>query len=609
MTYWKRTTGKYVRVDAYSTAAIGIIVLAAVLRITLIALGWPPLDSDEGTMGVMAMHIAFHGEWPIFFYGQGYMGAFEAYLAAVLFHLFGVSTFTLLLGLVLIYTAFLAVMYRLASALYSKGLALVTLVLLCLGSNPMLTRELVAIGGYPETLLFSTIIMLLSSWLALTSKPQPRDLSRAERRKRLWGYAGWGFVAGLGIWTHVLVLPFVLVGGILVLLFCWREWRSWALICVIVALLIGALPMIIYNIYATPGRDTFSYVLSVHNASGIPASHSQLLWPLQLQGGLLVSLPIATGVTPVCNASQVDFTRLGMPDVLGCTTLNTAWALGIVVLWVLAVILAIGALRQLWPQRSRSPEERTAVIKNTARLALLAGGVITGILYVISPDSALYSVATSRYLIGVLVSMPAVLWPLWRGVQVAKPLVVRPTSGLSIAVRPAPVSMTIRRGILLVIGIVYLIGTLSIFTGFPAAPRLEHPWGRFATQVNDRHLDLATTQALDHQQYALIRDLLRIGSVRIYSDYWTCGRLIFQSQEHIICSVVEVNQANIKTGQTRYLPYWYIVRADPYSSYVFVKGSPEANDFAQYFALPNPKRYKQFVFDGYVIYQPIRHAT
>ncbi len=44
-----------------------IIALATLLRIFLIAWGWPHSNADEDTMGIMAMHIAYKGELPIFF--------------------------------------------------------------------------------------------------------------------------------------------------------------------------------------------------------------------------------------------------------------------------------------------------------------------------------------------------------------------------------------------------------------------------------------------------------------------------------------------------------------------------------------------------------------
>src|SRR5262245_9023309 len=79
-------------------AAIVLIVGGIALRLTLAALGWPATDSDESTFGLMALHINERGARPIFFYGQSYMGALEAYLAAGAFRLFGPSLFALRLS-------------------------------------------------------------------------------------------------------------------------------------------------------------------------------------------------------------------------------------------------------------------------------------------------------------------------------------------------------------------------------------------------------------------------------------------------------------------------------------------------------------------------------
>src|SRR5579863_8841358 len=104
------------------------------MRVVLIAQGWPETNSDEGTMGLEAMHIAFRGEHPIFLYGQNYMGMVEAYLGAALFRLFGVSLFNLRLGMLLLFTLFLIAIYALVCLLYSKKFALAVLALLCVGT-------------------------------------------------------------------------------------------------------------------------------------------------------------------------------------------------------------------------------------------------------------------------------------------------------------------------------------------------------------------------------------------------------------------------------------------------------------------------------------------
>src|SRR5258708_8241917 len=167
MVSWSKIRTKYVKSASYELLAILVILLAVVLRIVLVALGWPQLDSDEGTIGIMGMHILFRGEHPIFFYAQGYMGAMEAYLAAAMFALFGVSTFALRFGLILLFALFLIGMYLLTSWLYTKKWAVITLCFLCLGSSPILTRELVAIGGFSEKIVLFFIIHLLSFFMGV----------------------------------------------------------------------------------------------------------------------------------------------------------------------------------------------------------------------------------------------------------------------------------------------------------------------------------------------------------------------------------------------------------------------------------------------------------
>ena len=58
-------------------------------------------------MALEALHIAYRGEHPVFLYGQNYMGTIEAYLGALLFHIFGVSSFSIRLGLALMFALFL----------------------------------------------------------------------------------------------------------------------------------------------------------------------------------------------------------------------------------------------------------------------------------------------------------------------------------------------------------------------------------------------------------------------------------------------------------------------------------------------------------------------
>jgi 4-amino-4-deoxy-L-arabinose transferase-like glycosyltransferase len=105
-------------------------------------------------MALLARHVAYNGEWPIFFYGLPYMGPIEGYIAAPLFHIFGPSTFALRLGLLPFFLLFVSCMYYLTRLLYTSGLALFTVVLLCFGSSEIISRQIKGVGEYPEIVFF-----------------------------------------------------------------------------------------------------------------------------------------------------------------------------------------------------------------------------------------------------------------------------------------------------------------------------------------------------------------------------------------------------------------------------------------------------------------------
>lgn len=53
------------------------------VRLALL-LQWPRrLNEDESIVGLMGLHV-LRGEFPVFFEGQGYLGAVESYLTAAI---------------------------------------------------------------------------------------------------------------------------------------------------------------------------------------------------------------------------------------------------------------------------------------------------------------------------------------------------------------------------------------------------------------------------------------------------------------------------------------------------------------------------------------------
>src|SRR5215469_13631278 len=196
-------------ISPYERWMFASVALATLLRLALISFHWPITNSDEGIMGLLALHVAYQGDHPIFYYGESYLGPLEGYAAAPLFRLFGASVFALRLPLVLFFIGFLVSMFYLIRHLYNEKFALVSVILLSLGSPDVLFLQLRAIGGYPEIEMFAALMCLLAAWLALTSQRPDQQPGWQERWKRIAIYSLLGLIVGLALWVDLLILPFV----------------------------------------------------------------------------------------------------------------------------------------------------------------------------------------------------------------------------------------------------------------------------------------------------------------------------------------------------------------------------------------------------------------
>jgi hypothetical protein len=563
---------KYLTTGRDELLAVILILGAAGVHIALLVGGWPAQSAEEGTFGLEAMHIAYHGEFPVFMYGQDYMGTIEAYVSAVLFRLFGVSWFTLRLSMVLLFVLFLICLYLLTKLLYSPKLGLFTLALLCFGSFAMLSPQMMVLGGTAETLLFGTLLVLLATHLSLSTG---QTFSNDRRWLRLAGFAAWGCCSGLGLWSHLLVAPFALASGLLLLLWCHREIFTLAPLALLFGLVLGLMPLILYNLHATPGHNSLNAFLTVYlEGRSTQQSHFYTL-ARQFIGTFLFTLPAMTGMNALYDPYPLPLpyfsttSRAPLIDVLAMG----GWSLGYMLLFALACSMALWGLWQLHKEHRTSKKAWTSKdhqmeVIYTAQLTLLLAAALTIALFLFSSDSSSRPWST-RYLIGLTIAVPALLWPLWNGVNHHLPRFTPTPSSAKLA-------LIFRRTLLILL--------LCLFVG-----------ETLATTVY-----MGSYVADNDQVVALTHDLVDRGITRIYSGYWQCDRFIFIAQEKLICDVVN---EDLSPGLTRYLPYRSIVDNDPNAAYVFPQGSVYQSNFEIEMGKKKLK-FKQFLLDGYIVYLP-----
>lgn len=565
-------TIKKIRLTRYDFCTFALIIIATLLRFTLIAFNWPITNSDEGIMGISALHIAYGGEWPIFFYGQFYMGPIEGYLAAPLFHLLGPSLFTLRLGLFCFYSLFLLCMYYLTARLYNQKYALFIVLLLCVGSDETILRQVRAIGGYPETIFFAALISLLVTWLVQTEHTIPQE--RRTSWQRIWMYGFLGLVIGVAVWTDMLILPVVGSGFLLLLLFCRRELRSRSSISLAIGMLIGAFPLVIYNATGPIGQNSLIVLYNLQHSNG---GQYHTFWQ-QILGTIGIGIPDVMNFNPMC---VKDVATLLNGKQVACSIAQLSWGTGYLIMYGFALVTTALLAWHGWKSIAHKKhelnfEQRRVIVNDFCRLMLLVSTGGTIFAYVTSPNPATVPGPSARYLTCLLISLPAVLWPLWKGIEKR----FRATN------RRRSVSRlvgTMQVGVLLVFLVMSTIGTYNTFAEVSGAESF------YVSQNN------------------LIQYLVDIGATRFYSEYWTCNRLIFQSNEKVICSSLS---DNLGPGFDRYIPYRTMVYATKDPAYVFPKKALQIAVLDAKIRNHTLKAsYRRQEFGNYVIYYVPRTTT
>ncbi|MCG5445599.1 hypothetical protein NIE79_004056 [Micromonospora sp. NIE79] len=514
----------------------GLAVLAGVgYRLWLLVHAAPPTNSDEATMGLAALHIARGEGFPVWFYGQQYMGTLEAYLAAPVFALAGgPSLLGLRLPTLALYALFLLLAWRLTLRLTGdRWFGLLMVALLALGSDRIVKNQLIAGGGYPEMNAAGAALALLAVDLA-TDRPGRRradagrsdgptaDAGRPGRRLARW--AGWGFLAGLMIWVDPLVLPYVAATGAVLVGFCRRELWGAAGALLGAAAVLGAAPLLVHSLLT--GHNPLHAVLAAGGANATAG------WPDRLHGGLVLGPPLGMGF---CAPGQ-------------CATWQLWWALALPLLLAITAGTAWRALRTSEPDPAGSaavgPDVVSPRVAAATRLALVLAAVATVGAYTVSSSAGLTPVESSRYLSCLLISLPALLWPVWEAAR----------HGL----RPAA---TGRRGVGSTLARSVAVVLLAATLGTAA-----HATWRAAQTV-------PATRAAEARHTELVSTLRQLGVRHVRAGYWTCNRLTFASAEQVVCAVVD---DTLRPGFDRYPAYRREVDGAAAPAWVAPAGSPLA---------------------------------
>lgn len=136
--------------------AAAIVAAAAVRWFVLFREGGPVIDADEAIVGLMARHILEGRPWPLYYYGQNYLGALEAWCVAAAFALFGTSPAVLKAVPGAFSLLCVALIYRLGSRALSPAIGLLGAFLFAVPPSGLAIWSLKARGGFIELVAIGT---------------------------------------------------------------------------------------------------------------------------------------------------------------------------------------------------------------------------------------------------------------------------------------------------------------------------------------------------------------------------------------------------------------------------------------------------------------------
>ncbi len=210
-----------------------LILLAAVALRSAAVLLIPPVY-DEMVQLYMAKDIAEGTRFPLYFYGQQYMGPLESYVLAPFFRWFG---FSVTLGRTVyeaFFLCFALLLLAVIKRLFNVKIALIAGMLLAVLPFPVLYYT--AVVGFSEMFALS----LLSLWLLLRMADHPRKTLPALFL---------GVVCGLGFWCYPLfVIWFPAIGGALYLSGMPPQTRERCLLACFAGFLLGLIPVVWHGV-------------------------------------------------------------------------------------------------------------------------------------------------------------------------------------------------------------------------------------------------------------------------------------------------------------------------------------------------------------------------
>lgn len=192
-----------------------VVAISTGVKVWLVCKDVVPFNSDEAIVALMARHI-MQGKMPLFFYGQAYMGSFDAFLIALGFISLGEYVWVIRLVQILLYLVTLITTFYIGKKhLGGWIIGAIAMLLMAIPTVNVFLYTTVSLGGYGEALLIGNIILLIGFTIA--------DYFILDQTIAPWYiWLAIGFFMGFGLWVFGLTLIYTLPVLLMIGYFLWK---------------------------------------------------------------------------------------------------------------------------------------------------------------------------------------------------------------------------------------------------------------------------------------------------------------------------------------------------------------------------------------------------
>jgi len=224
---------------------------------------------DEALTGLMSLAI-LRGIPQVFYWGQPYLGAEDAYLVAGAFSLFGPSTFVLRITVATAAVLWAWALWSIARRVVGEPFGLVAGLYLAV---PPIFLTYIQLSSHGETVSLTLGCLVLASGAALLDE-------RLGPRGQRWAWVALGITGGLGWWASQMMGMFLLAAGVALLVARPRVVRSPGPYVALGLFFVSSAPFWIWNLRHE--WATFWHLATWGNPvpPGLGYRVSMVVWPL-----------------------------------------------------------------------------------------------------------------------------------------------------------------------------------------------------------------------------------------------------------------------------------------------------------------------------------------